>query len=59
MSFQVVCDRCGKTANPPNKEHLPTGWEKVAGADLCEKCGEEFHEFLRNPPVRYVGGSPR
>lgn len=54
MSLQRQCDRCGVMSKLDTSVGektafiiTPTGWGRVCGTDLCEKCSEELHKFLR------------
>ena len=41
------CDRChAKRAHLIPTRELPTGWETICGADLCEMCIQLLHQFL-------------
>ena len=51
MSIIFHCDRCDAKKLRTNETILPTGWEKVSGIDLCEKCVLALHDFLRRKPI--------
>ncbi len=53
MSHLIHCDRCGKQERLRliiSYRDLPSGWETVCGADLCENCGRLLHQFLQPIP---------
>lgn len=58
MSLIQRCNRCQNEEAPIvefridnegdfREVRLPSGWERVCGADLCLKCSTALHEFLR------------
>jgi len=42
------CERCRAEKEPiyQSEPRIPTGWEEVDGAHLCERCTVDFHRFL-------------
>lgn len=52
MSHFVQCDRCHTKRQHliPSRE-LPSGWERVCGADLCDMCSQLLHKFLQPQPI--------
>lgn len=47
MSHATIfkCDHCQREW-PSNKPNLPSGWEVICGADLCDVCSRELHRWL-------------